>query len=281
MIAIAIGPQNTLRVSGIIASTVAAAVSMTGRVRCTAASSTAFHGSRPSAPSRLCTWSIRITELRMIMPHERDDAEDRDEAERRLEHEQRGDDADQSERRGEEHHEHAREALQLQHQDRQDRDAASPGTPPSAPCWPCRFPRRRRRRRCDSRTAASPRCPSACGWISLVTDTPCSPSLTSARTVIAMSRLRRHSTGSSSSYAHARDLRQRHDGALARVEVDVLQRVEVETLRRHRTRDDVDQVLVLAQLRQRRAVHHASGSRTPRRPARGRARAPCPGRDRP
>ena len=38
------------------------------------------------------------------------------------------------------------------------------------------------------------------GRISCVTDTPCSPSLTSARTVIAMSRLRRHSTGSSSSW---------------------------------------------------------------------------------
>ena len=36
--------------------------------------------------------------------------------------EQRGDDADESERRREEHHEHAREALELQHQDRQDRD---------------------------------------------------------------------------------------------------------------------------------------------------------------
>ena len=34
-----------------------------------------------------------------------------------------------------------------------------------------------------------------------------------------------------------------------------LQRVEVEPLGRHRTRDDVDQVFVLAQLRQRRAVH--------------------------
>ena len=38
------------------------------------------------------------------------------------------------------------------------------------------------------------------GRIDWVTDTPCSPSLTSARTVIAMSRLRRHRTGSSSSY---------------------------------------------------------------------------------
>ena len=37
------------------------------------------------------------------------------------------------------------------------------------------------------------------GAIPFVTDTACSPSLTSARTVIAMSRLRRHNTGSSSS----------------------------------------------------------------------------------
>src|SRR4030095_5106123 len=48
MMEIAIGPQNTLRVSGLIASTVAAAVSITGRVRWTAASTTAFHASRPS-----------------------------------------------------------------------------------------------------------------------------------------------------------------------------------------------------------------------------------------
>ena len=119
------------------------------------------------------------------------------------------------------------------------------------------------------------------GWISCVTDTPCSPSFTSARTVMAMSRLRRHSTGSSSSYRTRRDLRQRHHRALARVEVDVLQRVEVQALRRHRARHDVDQVLALAQLRQRRAVHHASASPAPRRPASGRAHAPCPGRARP
>ena len=67
MIAIAIGPQNTLRVSGTIASTVARAVRMTGRVRWIAASSTAFQGSRPSAIS-VRTWSIRISELRMIIP---------------------------------------------------------------------------------------------------------------------------------------------------------------------------------------------------------------------
>ena len=54
MIAMAIGPQNTLRVIGTIANTVAAAVSTTGRVRCTAASRTAFHASRPAAIS-VCT----------------------------------------------------------------------------------------------------------------------------------------------------------------------------------------------------------------------------------
>ena len=51
---------------------------------------------------------------------ERDDAQDRHEAERGAEHQQRGDDADQAQRRGEEHHRHLREALQLQHQDQQD-----------------------------------------------------------------------------------------------------------------------------------------------------------------
>lgn len=54
MIAIAIGPQNTLRVSGIIANTVASAVSITGRARWMAASNIAPHTSSPSAIST-CT----------------------------------------------------------------------------------------------------------------------------------------------------------------------------------------------------------------------------------
>ena len=67
MIATAIGPQNTLRDSGIIASTAAAAVSTIGRKRRTAASTIAFQAATPRA--RSCSiWSIRITELRMIMP---------------------------------------------------------------------------------------------------------------------------------------------------------------------------------------------------------------------
>ena len=199
MIAIAIGPQNTLRVSGTIASTVAAAVSTTGRVRCTAASTHGVPRDRGPPPSRSRTWSIRITELRMIIPHERDDAEDRDEAERRLEHEQRGDDADQSERRGEEHHDICeklcscsirigRIVTSITGNDRRERlvrlvaflDGAADVDAIAG-----------RQLRLDVLQHAA--------RISLVTDTPCSPSLTSARTVIAMSRLRRHSTGSSSS----------------------------------------------------------------------------------
>ena len=67
MMATAIGPQNTLRDSGIIASTAAAAVSTIGRKRRTAASTMAFQVGTPR--SRSCSiWSMRITELRMIMP---------------------------------------------------------------------------------------------------------------------------------------------------------------------------------------------------------------------
>ena len=51
MIEMAIGPQNTLRVSGIIASTAAAAVSTTGRDRRTVASTIAAHGAMPRAMS--------------------------------------------------------------------------------------------------------------------------------------------------------------------------------------------------------------------------------------
>ena len=67
MMATAIGPQNTLRDSGIIASTAAAAVSTMGRRRRTAASTMASHVGTPRARSD-SIWSIRITELRWIMP---------------------------------------------------------------------------------------------------------------------------------------------------------------------------------------------------------------------
>ncbi len=67
MIATAIGPQNTLRDSGIIASTAAAAVSTIGRRRRTADSTIASQAGTPAARS-LSIWSIRITELRWIIP---------------------------------------------------------------------------------------------------------------------------------------------------------------------------------------------------------------------
>ena len=121
MIAIAIGPQNTLRVSGTIASTVAVAVSTTGRVLCTAASTTALHGSRPDAISCF-TWSTRITALRMIMPLRAMMPRIATKPSGALKGQQCRDDPDQPERRREEHHRHEREALQLQHEDRQDRD---------------------------------------------------------------------------------------------------------------------------------------------------------------
>ena len=67
MMATAMGPQNTLRDSGIMASTAAAAVSTMGRSRRTAASMMASHAGTPRARSS-SIWSIRITELRWIMP---------------------------------------------------------------------------------------------------------------------------------------------------------------------------------------------------------------------
>ncbi len=67
IIATAIGPKKSLRVSGIIASTAAAAVSTIGRKRRTVAPTIASHGAAPAAMS--CSiWSTRITELRMMMP---------------------------------------------------------------------------------------------------------------------------------------------------------------------------------------------------------------------
>src|SRR5438876_9034362 len=65
MIDMAIGPQKTLRVSGIMASTAAAAVSTTGRERRTVASTIALQGAAPRATS-WSIWSTRMIELRMI-----------------------------------------------------------------------------------------------------------------------------------------------------------------------------------------------------------------------
>ena len=67
MMAKAIGPHSTLRVSGTMARMAAAAVSMIGRKRRTVASRIATQGGSPARMS--CSiWSTRITVLRMIMP---------------------------------------------------------------------------------------------------------------------------------------------------------------------------------------------------------------------
>ena len=55
---------------------------------------------------------------------------------------------------------------------------------------------------------------------------------------------------------HLGHLRQRHHRPLAGVEVDVLEPVEVQAFVGHGAGHDVDQLLLLAQLRQGRAVHH-------------------------
>ena len=63
MIAIAIGPQNRLRVSGIMASIAAAAVRAIGRILCTVAIAIASQIGVP-CPRSSSIWSIKITELR-------------------------------------------------------------------------------------------------------------------------------------------------------------------------------------------------------------------------
>jgi phospholipid transport system substrate-binding protein len=59
--------RNTSEAIGIIPSEAAAAVSTIGRMRFVVASITASQGCKPLAMS-ISIWSIRITELRMIMP---------------------------------------------------------------------------------------------------------------------------------------------------------------------------------------------------------------------
>ena len=98
MIEMAIGPQKTLRVSGIIASTAAAAVSTTGRERRTVASTIACHG-RDAARDVLVDLVDQDDRVAHDHPAQRDHAQQRDEAERRLEQQQRRHHADQRERR--------------------------------------------------------------------------------------------------------------------------------------------------------------------------------------
>ena len=65
--AMAMGPQNVLGMSGAMPKIAAAAVNMIGRKRSTAELMMASQGACPSA---MCfsIWSIRMTEFRMIIP---------------------------------------------------------------------------------------------------------------------------------------------------------------------------------------------------------------------
>ena len=56
-----------------------------------------------------------------------------------LEHEQRDGDADDAQRRGEQHHEGAREALQLQHQQAEHDARAAIGMPAAIEGWALAF----------------------------------------------------------------------------------------------------------------------------------------------
>ena len=87
MIATAIGPKNSLRMSGIIASTAAAAVSTIGRKRRTVASMIAFHGGWPAADVLV---DLVDQDHRVAHDHaeQRDRAQHGDEAERLVEHEE-------------------------------------------------------------------------------------------------------------------------------------------------------------------------------------------------
>ena len=78
----AIGPQNALSLSGIIARIAASAVSATGRARRMVENTIASRRVRPRSLTSASIWSIRITVLRMSMPASAIRPEQRDEAER-------------------------------------------------------------------------------------------------------------------------------------------------------------------------------------------------------
>ena len=102
MIATAIGPQNTERDSGIIASTAAAAVSTIGRSRRTADSTIA---SQVGTPRGAILLDLVDQDHRIALDHahQRDHAEQRDEAERPAQHQQRAGHAGDAQRPGDEH----------------------------------------------------------------------------------------------------------------------------------------------------------------------------------
>ena len=98
MIATAIGPQKTLRDSGIIASTAAAAVRTIGRQRRTAASTIAV-AAGDAAGAVLLDLVDQDHRVAHDHAHQRDHAEQRDEAERPVEQQQRRGHAGDAQRR--------------------------------------------------------------------------------------------------------------------------------------------------------------------------------------
>ena len=98
MMANAIGPQNTVGAIGIMPSTVETAVSMIGRKRALLAS---MRGLPDVLALRPLGFDLADQDHGVLGDHadQRQDAEDGDEAERLAGQQQRGDDADQPERR--------------------------------------------------------------------------------------------------------------------------------------------------------------------------------------
>ncbi len=115
MIATAMGPKNALRVSGIMASTAVAAVRAIGRK----SAHRGLHDRRREGKPCFAILLDLVHQDHGVAhdhPGQRNGAEHRDEAERLVEDEQEQRDADQAERRGEDHYEDTLETLQLQHQ---------------------------------------------------------------------------------------------------------------------------------------------------------------------
>ncbi len=101
-------PQKTELINGTKASTAASAVRITGRERWTVASTTA---SKRLRPARSLSWicPMRMSVLRINMPDagECDQPKNGVEPERLARHQQRGDDADQAERGGQQDDPHS------------------------------------------------------------------------------------------------------------------------------------------------------------------------------
>ena len=190
------------------------------------------------------------------------------------EDQQRRDHADQRHRHDDEHDEQTLKAPQLDHQEGEHDATASAARRRSPRPATSRSPRRCRRPRCGSPPAGrhSVRRSPARAWRSTASGS--TPGATSACTVSVGTRSRRQTSGNSWSIVEGRELAERHGASVGQRHLDVAQRRERDALLVGRPRDDIDEIDVVAHLRDGRAGDHGVQHAAPAPASSGPAVAP-------